>query len=103
MHAGHIPAFLKKNHAKELLKRLNLAQRKEVLSDAYAINQDCSLAGKMVLIVDDISTTGSSLAAIAAYTRERYPTAYINGFCLAKTMSMEFDHVPGNTEENESE
>jgi len=90
--------YLKKLHVTPSLKPMGAAQRRETVSKAYAINSPIVLTGKRVLIVDDISTSGASLAGIATIIKAAYPIVKIAGFCLAKTKSQEFDGVSTNSQ-----
>lgn len=55
------PLLIKIKETKEQ-KRLNAADRRENLKNAFAINPKENVKGKIVLIIDDVCTTGATLS-----------------------------------------
>lgn len=55
--------LLKKIHETRSQKKLNAAQRKQNLRNAFCVKED--LHGYTVLVIDDVYTTGSTMEAAA--------------------------------------
>lgn len=51
-------------------KRLNAAERRENLKNAFAVNSKADVKGKNVLIIDDVCTTGSTLSEASRILKE---------------------------------
>lgn len=51
-------------------KRLNAAERRENLKNAFAVNPKADVKGKNVLIIDDVCTTGSTLSEASRILKE---------------------------------
>lgn len=90
------PIFLKKEKVTDPLKAMNRNERKKALENVYSINQNIDMNGKRILIVDDITTTGTSLSVITQCILSKYKPATISAFCLAKTVSLDFDNISEN-------
>jgi len=58
-------------------------QRKQNVQDAFAVNPRRSWLGKRVLVVDDIVTSGSTMAEIANVLK-RAKVSVVDGFCAAR-------------------
>ena len=52
---------LNKTKASQNQKLLNSAERYENIKDSFALNENCNIEGKTLLLCDDIKTTGSTL------------------------------------------
>lgn len=101
MHATYIPELLKKNKATKAFKGgLSRQSRIEQMEDVYEINVEYELNDKSVLIVDDISTTGTTFEVIAGVIKAKYPKARIYGFSLAKTTYKIKGELEGNLKED---
>lgn len=104
MHATYIPQLLKKKKATKPFKGgLSKQARIDQLEDVYEINVEYDLNDKSVLIVDDISTTGTTFEVIAGVIKAKYPKARVYGFSLAKTTYKIKGELEGNTKEDVDE
>lgn len=63
---------------------LNAEERAKNVQNAFAVD-GYQLNGKHVLLVDDVCTTGSTLAAAAQVLLETGAAA-VSGYCLARAM-----------------
>ena len=96
-HARYIPLLLKKTKKTKAFKGgLSKQQRIDEIAEVYEINEVHDLNDKSILIVDDISTTGTTFEVIAGVINAKYPRARIYGFCLAKTMTKIKGVLEGN-------
>ena len=68
--------------------RLNRQQRLKNLHQAF-VYQGAPLAGKHVLLLDDVITTGATMETAAAQLRRHKP-AYIWGLALARNQSLKY-------------
>ena len=59
------------------------SQRRQNVQGAFAVNTARSLQGKRILIVDDIVTSGSTMAEISSVLK-RARVASVDGFCAAR-------------------
>lgn len=87
--AVYAPPLIKKRNATAALHTMGLQERKEVSSGNFYVDE--KIASKIndvnsILIVDDITTTGTSLKEIAKVLKERWPNAQISALCLARTI-----------------
>ena len=80
------------------MKYLNRAQRIAELEGVYELQNEPDLNKKMILIVDDITTTGTTLEVIAELIKGKYPRARVFGFVLAKTFDSDWTGITRNTE-----
>nr|WP_294991483.1 phosphoribosyltransferase family protein [uncultured Sediminibacterium sp.] len=99
--AEYQPTLLTKKRKTRSLKTLNLAQRQAELEDVYVLSTAIDLNGKSVLLVDDISTTGTSLEVISKLIKATFPECLVYGFMLAKTSNPDFGGPDRNDEESE--
>jgi ComF family protein len=60
----------------------DLAKRKEAMSGVFDVRGNADLNGKTVLLVDDIITTGSTIADCIRALRERYRDVNIRVYSL---------------------
>lgn len=67
-------------------KRLRAQARRENAGGAFFVRRPKTVAGKRVLLIDDICTTGSTLSACARILREA-GAADVDGAVFAKTLS----------------
>ncbi len=65
---------------------LNRTQRIENMSDAFAISPSRKITGKDILLVDDISTTGSTIDACCRELLSLHPSS-IKVFTIARTLN----------------
>ena len=104
IHAPYILQLLKKTRKTKAFKGgLSRQQRIAEIEDVYEIDEEHDLNNKSILIVDDISTTGTTFEVIADVIRAKYPTAKIYGFCLARTMTKIKGVLEGNDAESVAE
>lgn len=82
-------AIRKKKTVKSQTKCRTVAERRKNAQKAFVLNKgNCEkLAGKTVLLIDDISTTGSTLSSAAEILKSA-GAKKIYGACAAKTPSM---------------
>lgn len=97
--AQYIPMTVKKNRETRSLKGMGLAGRRQELDGVYEINSPIDLDGKSVLVVDDVTTTGTSFEAIARTLKEAYPDVLLYGFALVKTHGYGDGGIVGNDQE----
>jgi len=95
------PLWLEKKRKTRSLKGLKLPQRQAELEDVYFLKDTDDLNDCNVLIVDDISTTGTSLQVIAELILRQYPQAKVYGFILAKTSNPDFGGPDRNDQDSE--
>ena len=71
---------------------LSRAQRQENLTGAFRIidmtNHDQSGDPRMIIIIDDVLTTGSTLIQLASMIKKKHPMSIIWGACLARNTRM---------------
>ena len=84
---------LKKTRATENQKDLSASQRLENVKDCFGISPKTDIAGKTLLLCDDIKTTGATLAEcrkvlLSAGAKDVYC------ICLALTPYHEHNHIP---------
>lgn len=91
--AKYMPEILAKRRANQSLKKLKRDQREEVLKDNYYIADTSKLSnGDTILIIDDVSTSGTTVNTIRKVLKDKYPNSPIYAFFLCKTT----DDVNGN-------
>jgi len=85
--ASYENALLKKRHkTAKFSKGVDKAGRRDLLEGAYFLNPKCQLVdGKRLLVVDDVSTSSSTIDVIADKIHTDYPKMKIFVFTLAKT------------------
>ena len=87
--AGTSAQILRKNRHDSLSRTgANAARRAEILSDANY--QAAQVDARYIVIVDDVSTTGQTLTAIAAAVKASNPGARVFAVVLAKQESLDF-------------
>jgi len=94
------PELLRKTHATRPLKQTNLrSEREEELKGVYQVSDGVIKDGESLLLVDDISTSGTSSQTVANQILENFPYVKIYFFVLTKTCNPAF----GDSVENDSE
>jgi len=87
--------FKKNTHTP--LKTLNAAQRTDVLKGVYDVKIDSLQSINSILIIDDLSTTGETLSAIAKEIKKVSKNIDIYCYTIAKTCSPDFGDPPRNS------
>lgn len=64
-----LPAVRRRWGRAKQQKKLRLQERRKNARRAYRLRETCDLKGKNVILIDDIVTTGSSMAAVARLLR----------------------------------
>lgn len=87
--AHYCPSLIRKYKPTQALHFLNLQERQNVSKGNFYVNEET--ASKLssvnsVLIIDDITTTGTSIKAIAQVLKGRWPDIRIYALCLARTI-----------------
>ena len=79
--AGH----LYRQHHTASLGRFGLAKRKRILRRAFAVRQETQplIAGKHILLIDDVMTTGTTMTS-AARTLRKAGAARVSGLCFLR-------------------
>lgn len=98
--AEYISKLLIKTKKTRSFKILNKADRIKEIKGVYAIGTPYNLDNKNILVVDDITTTGTTFTEIARAIKEKYPTAKVYGFSLGRTKTKGWWRAP---EKNEDE
>lgn len=87
--ARYIPMLIKKHNATAPLHTMGRQARFQVSRGNYYVDEskrkELDLNNKKILIVDDITTTGSSLIEICRALHEIWPKAKVYSLCLART------------------
>jgi len=96
--------LIKKQRETQPFKRIfaRAARRKE-LEGVYTFDANTDLSDKTIVIVDDITTSGTTMEAIGALVKSKFPTAKIYGYCIAHTKSYDFDGISENEHQDEVE
>lgn len=82
----YCPSVLKKTRHGKPMKGMKKAQRQENVDGLYIIgNSSVDFNGKNILILDDITTTGTTAAAINNTLKKKWPNGVYYFFALAKT------------------
>lgn len=83
-------SILKKNRVTRPLHYLNRDERKREIANAYEVDDKrLDLTMKNVLIIDDITTSATTIEEILRALRVEWPDAEYSLFCLGRT-----DHYP---------
>lgn len=86
----YIPNLMIKRRATEAFHNLNLNGRQNAAHNNYYVDDEIvkrlSLNPRSVLIVDDITTSGTSLKEIARALKEKWPNVEVYSLCLARTL-----------------
>ena len=80
--------LLKKNRSTPAQHTLSAAERKINLSGAYSVREPSKVKGKRILIVDDVITTGSTMAECAQVLLEA-GAVWVGGLCFARPFDSE--------------
>nr|MBB6234924.1 putative amidophosphoribosyltransferase [Mucilaginibacter sp. FT3.2] len=82
----YLPRIVYKRKTTKPVKSLTLTDRQKMLSDVYEVNSNgIDLNRRMILIIDDVVTTGVTSCAIISAILKKFPFAKINVFALAWT------------------
>ncbi len=65
-----VPDLLLRTRATKVQEGMTRAERRENQSGAFALNRRHGVAGKQVVLVDDVMTSGATLSACAAVLRD---------------------------------
>lgn len=91
--AEYVTDSLSKTRETNKFTGLNLMQRQQEINDVYQVNDNHNFNHKNILIIDDVTTSGTTLIAVRNAILEKYPKAILYGFCLGKTSD---DHTANN-------
>jgi len=80
------------------LKALNAAQRTEVLKGIYGVKPESLQSINRILIIDDLTTTGETISAIAKEIKKVSKNIDIYCYTVAKTCSPDFGDPPRNSD-----
>jgi len=94
--AQYHPLIIKKNKETRSLKGMGRASRQAELAGVYELHEEVDLDGKRVLIVDDVTTTGTSFEAIAVPLKEAYPEVELFGYAIMRTHGKGDDGIEEN-------
>jgi ComF family protein len=83
-----IISCLQRSKKTQFQARLSLLQREENVADAFTFDQKYArhIAGKKILIVDDLFTTGSTIKAVSALL-QKYQPAKIDVFVACRVVN----------------
>lgn len=76
---------------------LNEAERRENLKDSFSVRKPERIAGKRVLLIDDVFTTGATLRA-AVSALKRAGAVHVSALTLARADRRNFDEAPLSSE-----
>ncbi len=79
-----VVSLLKKTESTISQTYLNKALRKDMMPDIFALKQTESIEDKILLLIDDVSTTGTTLQAATQALQEGYPKS-IYGLTVCHT------------------
>jgi len=92
--------LLHKSHATRPLKQTNMrSEREEELDGVYKISEGIIGSSDTILLVDDISTSGTTSKIIAQEIKTKYPNVEIYFFVLAKTSNPAYGSPSTNSVE----
>ena len=83
--ASYVKSVLRKKRSTKQLKLLNKKERENEISDVYYVSSDLDLSNKKVLIIDDVTTTGTTIKAVAKALKQHTQSIKLHSYCLCKT------------------
>ena len=83
--SNYIKSVLRKNRSTEQLKFMNKQERENEILDVYEVYSDLNLSNKKVLIIDDVTTTGTTIKAVAKALKTHTQSIKLYSYCLCKT------------------
>ena len=85
--ATYNPQILEKSGTTRPMHTIPTAvERRAELAGKYVLSGGCpNLDGKKILVIDDVTTAGTTLDTVAQIIKSQYPNAILYGFCLAQT------------------
>jgi HAD superfamily hydrolase (TIGR01509 family) len=78
-------SVLSKSRITEELKYMNKQERIAEISDVYQVSSRLDFSSKRVLIIDDVTTTGTTIKAVAKALKQHTQSIKLHGYCLCKT------------------
>lgn len=85
--ATYCPQLLNKNRTTRSLHTLpTLKERQEEIRDVFFVNDDLNLNGKTLLIIDDITTSCTTITEMVKTLKKKWPEINIYLLCLARTI-----------------
>jgi hypothetical protein len=78
-------SVLSKSRITEELKYMNKQERIAEISDVYQVSSRLDFSSKRVLIIDDVTTTGTTIKAVAKALKQRTQSIKLHSYCLCKT------------------
>ena len=85
INARYYPQILQKTDTNRSLKFLSRENRENELQNKYIFRAADNKGDISILIIDDITTTGSTISEVCRAIREKLPSASIYFFALGKT------------------
>ena len=91
--AKYLPQLLHKKRETKPMHFLSLAERRAEINDVCLENdRTCNLNEKKILIVDDITTTCTTVTEMIKTLKKVWPKAIFYLFCIARTSHDEHDN-----------
>jgi len=91
--AKYLPQLLHKKRETKPMHFLSLAERRAEINDVFLVNdRTCNLNEKKILIVDDITTTCTTVTEMIKTLKKVWPKAIFYLFCIARTSHDEHDN-----------
>ncbi|WP_276485775.1 ComF family protein [Paraflavitalea pollutisoli] len=95
------PLSVAKKRKTKSLKYLSRPERIAELEDVYYLTKGIDWNSLNILVVDDITTTGTTLEVIGKLIKDECPDAKLYGYCLAQTKKPEYAGVSNNEKDVE--